>query len=170
MTITTDITDSRHYRDVMGRLPTSVVVVAGRDAETGTAAGLVVGTFQSLSLDPPLVCFSVAETSGSWPRVRAGGLFSASVLTTGQDAVCRALSSKSPDKFAAVDWFPSPDGSPRISGAHAWIDCELCHEWTGGDHRIVIARVRNMVAGDGEGTGPLVFYRGRLGGYREPAA
>ena len=156
------------YRAVMGRLPTSVVAVAGRDAETGRAAGLVVGTFQSLSLDPPLVCFSVAETSSSWPKIRPGGLLSASVLATGQDAVCRALSGRSADKFSAVDWHDSPDRTPRISGAHAWIDCALGHEWRGGDHIIVIAHVRRLVTGDGQG--PLVFYRGRLGRYRESAA
>lgn len=165
MTTTADTSEPHHYRDVMGRLPTSVVVVAGREAETGRAAGLVVGTFQSLSLDPPLVCFSVAETSSSWPKIRPGGLFSASVLATGQDEVCRALASKAEDKFSAVDWHASPDGTPRISGAHTWVDCETLHEWEGGDHLIVIARVRTLIVGDGHE--PLVFYRGRLGGYRE---
>lgn len=61
----------------------------------------------------------------------------------------------------------SEAGSPRIAGAHAWIDCEVTHELDGGDHVIVIARVLQMdAAGDSE---PLVFHKGRLGGYREPA-
>lgn len=167
MTTTPDTLEPRYYRDVMGRLPTSVVVVAGREQRSGRAAGLVVGTFQSLSLEPPLVCFSVAETSSSWPKIRSGDPLSASVLATGQDAICGVLSSKSEDKFSGVDWHSSPDGAPRISGAHAWVDCETLHEWAGGDHLIVIARVRRLITGDGQE--PLVFHRGRLGGYREPA-
>ena len=158
--------EARDFRDVMGRLPTGVVVVAAREPGTGQPAGLVVGTFQSLSLDPPLVSFSVARTSTSWPKVRPAGRFSASVLADGQDHVCRAMSGR--DKFATVDWRESPHGAPRISGAHAWIDCEALHEWEGGDHLIVIARVHHLTAG--EGSEPLVFHRGRLGGYREPAA
>lgn len=156
--------EPRHFRDVMGHLPTGVVVVAGREPVTGNPAGLVVGTFQSLSLDPPLVSFSVAASSGSWPKIRPAGRFSASVLADGQNEVCRALSSKRDDKFAAVDWRESADATPQISGAHAWIDCKTVQEIEGGDHRIVIAGVRRLEAGGGE---PMVFHRGRLGGYRE---
>lgn len=165
MTLTSAVIEPRDYRNVMGRLPTGVVVVAGRDTATGHPAGLVVGTFQSLSLEPPLVSFSVARTSSSWPKIQPAGRFSASVLTSGQEAVCQAMSSQGGDKFAALDWHESPDGAPRIAGAHAWIDCETLHEWEGGDHIIVIAHVHRLTAG--EGSEPLVFHRGRLGGYRE---
>lgn len=156
--------EPRHFRDVMGRLPTGVVVVAGRDTATGSPAGLVVGTFQSLSLDPPLVSFSVAATSSSWPKIRPSGHFSASILADEQNDVCRALASKQPDKFAFVDWLESIDGSPQITGAHAWIDCSTVQELEGGDHIIVIAEVRSLDSGGGE---PMVFHRGRLGSYRE---
>ncbi len=162
MPTSTTTVEPRHYPDVMGHLPTSVVVIAGRD-ERGHPAGLVVGTFQSLSLNPPLVTFSVATTSSSWPRIRPAGRLSASVLGSGQNDLCRALSTKREDKFASVDWHESVDGTPRISGAHAWIDCTTVHELEGGDHVIVIAEVRHMEAGQGE---PLVFHRGNLGGYR----
>lgn len=165
MTLTSAAIEPSYYRDVMGRLPTGVVVVAGPETDTGGPAGLVVGTFQSLSLNPPLVSFSVANTSSSWPKVRSAGRFSASVLASGQDVICRVMSSKGGDKFAAVNWHASPDGAPRISGAHAWIDCATPYEWQGGDHIIVIANVLRLTAG--EGGEPLVFHRGRLGGYRD---
>lgn len=164
MTLPSPTIEPRHFRDVMGHLPTGVVVVAGREPATGSPAGLVVGTFQSLSLDPPLVSFSVATTSSSWPKIRAAGCFSASVLADGQHDVCGAMSSKQGDKFAAVDWHGSADGNPLIAGAHAWIDCRTVQELEGGDHVIVLAEVRRLDAGGGE---PLVFHRGRLGGYRE---
>ena len=59
--------DQAHYRNVMGNLPTGVVALSGITADAEFPCGLVVGTFQSLSLDPPLVSFSVAHTSTSWP-------------------------------------------------------------------------------------------------------
>lgn len=165
MTLTSPTIEPRHFRDVMGHLPTGVVVVAAREPGGGRPAGLVVGTFQSLSLDPPLVSFSVANTSTSWPKIRPSTTFSASVLGDGQREVCGALSSKQDDKFAAIDWHASSDGHPRIPGAHAWIDCRLVREVEGGDHLIAIAEVRGLEAGAGA---PLLFHRGRLGSYRAP--
>lgn len=159
--------DQRDFRDVMSHLPTGVVAVTGVEPATTRPAGMIVGTFQSLSLDPPLVTFSVDRSSSSWPKVRTGGRFSASVLAEGQDHVCKALSRKTDDKFDGVNWQPSPDGSPHIAGAIAWIDCETLQELDGGDHLIVIGRVLRMAGGPGE---PLVFHKGRLGGYRAPAA
>ena len=158
--------DQAHYRNVMGHLPTGVVALAGLTPTSPHPCGLVVGTFQSLSLDPPLVTFSVARTSTSWPRLRDAGRVSASVLSADQEAVCRALSSKRPDKFAGIDWFLSEEGSVRITGAHAWIDFDATLELDGGDHVIVLARVIRMDTGTGE---PLVFHKGQLGAYRQPA-
>ncbi|WP_413811367.1 flavin reductase family protein [Streptomyces sp. OE57] len=155
--------DQLDFRHVMSHLPTGVVAVTGVEPASAQPVGLIVGSFASLSLEPPLVAFSIARTSSSWPRVRRGGRFSASVLAEGQDAVCRSLSRKSGDKFADVAWHPSPDGAPRVNGAVAWIDCEPEQELDGGDHLIVIARVLRMATGPGE---PLVFHKGRLGGYR----
>ncbi|MEU1513217.1 flavin reductase family protein [Streptomyces sp. NPDC005811] len=159
--------DQAHFRNVMGHLPTGVVALAGLAQGAPHPHGLVVGTFQSLSLEPPLVTFSVARSSISWPKLRAAGRVCASVLAAGQEPVCRALSSKEPDKFAEVAWELSDVGTPRIAGAHAWIDCDLTQEFDGGDHVIVVARVLRMDIGLGD---PLVFHKGRLGGHREPSA
>ncbi|TCP45787.1 flavin reductase (DIM6/NTAB) family NADH-FMN oxidoreductase RutF [Tamaricihabitans halophyticus] len=164
MTMSTPTIEPTHFRDVMGHLPTGVVVVAGREPGTNSPAGLIVGTFQSLSLSPPLVSFSVTTTSRSWPRIRPSGQFSASVLAAEQRHVCRALSTRGHDKFAEVDWHESTSGAPQIAGAHAWIDCRITQELPGGDHLIVIAEVCRLEAGHGE---PLVFHRGRLGAIRE---
>lgn len=166
MTVSTPTIEPRQFRDVMGHLPTGVTVVAGREPGTGAPAGLVVGTFQSLSLDPPLVTFSVATTSTSWPKIRPGGYFSASVLADRQHYVCRAMSSRQGDKFAGVDWGESAEGCPQITGAHAWIDCRTVQELEGGDHLIVIAEVLRLQAGHGT---PLIFHRGQLGTYHAPA-
>ena len=159
--LTAPMIDSRHFRDVMGHLPTAVVAITGLEAGTGQPAGLVVGTFQSLSLDPPLVTFSVARSSSSWPKLRPSSRFSASVLAAGQHDICRTLSAKQGDKFATVDWQYSDHGTPHIRHAHAWIDCEVTYEVEGGDHVIVIAGVARLTPGDGA---PLLFHRGQLHG------
>ncbi|ART70796.1 flavin oxidoreductase [Mycobacterium dioxanotrophicus] len=163
----TAMIEQTHYRTVMGHLPTGVVAVSAILPDTAQPWGMIVGTFQSLSLGPALVSFSVAHTSTSWPRLRTAGQLCASVLGVGQKDVCKALSGKNPDKFAYVDWRLSPGGSPRVTGAHAWIDCQVVHEFDGGDHVIVVAEVTAMDGGDGE---PLVFHKGQLGGYRQPIA
>ncbi|WP_211259852.1 flavin reductase family protein [Streptomyces violens] len=164
---TENAVDQRAFRDVMGHLPTGVVAITGVEAETSQPAGMIVGTFQSLSLTPALVTFSVDRSSTSWPKIRSGGRFSASVLAEHQTDVCKALSRKSGDKFEGVEWVPSPEGSPQFLGASAWIDCEIEQELDGGDHVIVIGRVLRMDSGYSE---PLVFHKGKLGGYRAPVA
>lgn len=158
--------DEAHFRNVMGHLPTGVVALAGMPEGATHPHGLVVGTFQSLSLEPPLVAFSVARSSTSWPKLRAAGRVCASVLAAGQEPVCRALAGKRADKFTDIDWELSDVGTPRIAGAHAWIDCDVVEELDGGDHVIVVARVLRMDIGSGD---PLVFHKGRLGGHREPS-
>jgi len=158
--------DPVHFRSVMGYLPTGVVALTGFAPEATQLSGLIVGTFASLSLEPALMTFSVAHTSSTWPTLRAATRFSASVLAAGQEAVCRTISSKRPDKFDDVDWYTSPAGLPRITGAHAWIDCELQAELDGGDHTIVIARVLNMDAAHERE--PLIFHQSQFGRFLSP--
>ena len=112
MQSTATVIDPAQYRSVMGHLPTGVVALSGFSPDHPHPCGLIVGTFQALSLDPPLVTFSVAATSTSWPKLRTAGRLCASVLAGGQETLTRALSSKRPDKFAAIDWSLSPFGSP----------------------------------------------------------
>ncbi|WP_410942819.1 flavin reductase family protein [Pseudonocardia phyllosphaerae] len=159
--------DHATFRTVLGHLPTGVVALSALPLATRPPVGLVVGTFQSLSLDPPMVTFSVDRSSTSWPKLRGAGRLCANILATGQVAVCKELSTRQPDKFASILWSPSEHGTPRIHGAHAWIDCTIRHELDGGDHVIVLADVLHLEAGDGE---PLVFHRGELGGYRASSA
>ncbi|MGW6405043.1 flavin reductase family protein [Streptomyces sp. NPDC055134] len=84
--------DQRLFRDVMGHLPTGVVAIAGLEADTRRPSGMIVGTFQALSLTPALVTFSVDRSSTSWPEIRTTGRFSATVLAEHQTDVCKALS------------------------------------------------------------------------------
>jgi 3-hydroxy-9,10-secoandrosta-1,3,5(10)-triene-9,17-dione monooxygenase reductase component len=149
--------DQAHYRQVMGHFPTGVVVIAS-PGPVGTA----IGSFASLSLDPPLVLFCPGSQSSSWPKIREVGSFCVNILGANQEHVCRVFASKEPDKFASIGWEASPiTGAPRIEGVLAWIDCDIESVHPGGDHDIVIGRVRDLDASDEHG--PLVFYRGGYG-------
>ncbi len=151
-----DAIDQALYRQVMGHFPTGVVVVAS-PGPVGTA----IGSFASLSLDPPLVTFSITKTSSSWPKMRDTGVFCASVLAADQEHVSRAFAQSGADKFAGLGYKPMRSGAPRIDDCVAWTDCDIKDVFDGGDHDIVVGSVREM--GIGRETKPLIFFRGGYG-------
>ncbi len=151
--------DSARYRQVLGHFPTGVCVVAAFHQDQ--AVGMAIGSFFSISLDPPLVGFCAAKGSSTWPKLRDAGKFCINVLADDQEDVSRVFASREADKFAGIGWDHSPLGSPRITGALAWIDCELSVVHEAGDHDIAIGAVHDLhVAREG---GPLVFFRGGYG-------
>jgi len=148
---------SDNFRSVLGRLPTGVVVVTG--GEPGQPSGLVVGSFMSVSLVPPLVAVCVAKTSTSWPAIEAGGLFCANVLAEGQEDLARRFAVSGGEKFAGIGWSPAPTtGSPLLDGVAAWIDCRIYERYEAGDHWLVLGEVMEL-SELGEG-GSLVFLSG----------
>ncbi|MGX1676050.1 flavin reductase family protein [Streptomyces sp. NPDC055400] len=152
---------TRCLRNVLGRFATGVVAVASKDPATGSRSGLAANSFCSVSLDPPLVSFCVADTSTSWPRIRTGGLLGISILGVGQREAAARLAVTGGDKFHGMPWRSSPDGAPVLEGALAWLECSVEAEHPAGDHVIVVARVRRLDAvEDGD---PLLFFRGAYG-------
>lgn len=148
---------SEQFRQVLGRLPTGVVIVTGatRDAQFG----LVCGSFMSVSLEPPLVAVSPAKTSTSWPLIEATGAFCANVLTEEQEPLARRFAVSGGDKFAGVDWRPAPaTGSPLLADVAAWIDCRVHTRIEAGDHWLVLGEVLDLSI-HREG-GALVFHGG----------
>jgi flavin reductase (DIM6/NTAB) family NADH-FMN oxidoreductase RutF len=152
--------DSARFRQVLGHFPTGVTVVTATTPEG--PVGLAVGSFFSVSLEPPLVAFCAGKTSSSYPRVEAAGHFVVNVLGDHQEDVCRVFAGKG-DKFAGLGHRPSPvNGAPVVNDVLAWLDCDIDTVHEAGDHWIVVGRVREMEVGDERG-GPLVFYRGGFG-------
>ena len=153
------VINQARYRQVLGHFATGVTVVTG--LHQGTPIGLSVSSFTSVSLDPPLVGFCVARRSRTWPRMRAGRGFCVNVLAEDQEAISRVFATTGSDKFRGIGWRPAPSGAPILAGVLAWIDCRLEAEHDGGDHVLVLGRVRELdVAHEG---GPLIFYRGGYG-------
>lgn len=146
----------QRMREVAGSFCSGVVVVSA--VGPGGPFGLTCQSFASLSLDPPLVTFAVARTSRTWPRIRDVGSFCVNILAAEQRELSQQFSRSGTDKFAGVEWFPSPQGAPVLEGVISWIDCVLRHEHDGGDHTIIIGEVRDLATvGDRR---PLLFHRG----------
>ena len=94
--------DSAQFRAVLGHVPTSVVVVTGLNAQ-GAAFGITIGSFASVSLDPPLVGFFPGVRSQSWAAIRESGRFCVNVLGSHQEEACWRFAKEGDDKFAGVD-------------------------------------------------------------------
>ncbi len=152
-----NLVDPSHFRDVLGSYPTGVCVVTSQ-GDTGERWGLAVGSFTSLSLDPPLVGFLPDKRSRSWEQIEKTGQFCVNVLASEQLDACRRFASRHDDKFDGVAHGKSPGGLPLLDDALAWIDCDVEKVIEIGDHLLVIGAVRAMGRRD-EGS-PLVFYRG----------
>jgi flavin reductase (DIM6/NTAB) family NADH-FMN oxidoreductase RutF len=148
--------DSARFRQVLGHFATGVCVVTAVTDEG--PAGMAIGSFFSISLEPPLVGFCAGKGSSTWPKLREAGRFCVNVLAEDQEDVCRRFASKELDKFAGIAWDHSPLGSPRLGGALAWIDCEITAIHDAGDHEIAVGAVHDLAVTSE--AGPLVFFRG----------
>lgn len=154
------------FRRVLSHYPTGVVAITAIDLD-GTPAGMAVGTFTSVSLDPPLIAFLPDKTSTSYPKIREAGRFCVNVLAENQQAVCRAMAAKGTDKFAEIDWSPAPiTGSPVLDGTLVWIDCAIDATHEAGDHYIVIGRVLELDVRPEAGA-PMVFFQSGYSGLRQ---
>ncbi|MCU1484675.1 MAG: Nitrilotriacetate monooxygenase component [Actinomycetia bacterium] len=153
--------DPAEYRRVLGHFPTGVTIVTAMSGLT--PQGFTVGSFFSVSLEPALVGFCAGKASSSWPAIRDAGAFCVNVLSEAQASLCQDFS-KVGDRFGAVPWERVDGGAPRLLGAAAWIDCALTEVVEAGDHEICIGEVRDLGARDT--ASPLLFHRGRLGGFK----
>ena len=154
--------DGANFRHVLGHYPTGVCVVTA-SAEDGAPAGMVVGSFTSVSLDPPLVAFFPDKGSSSWPRIEKAGKFCVNVLARDQQDICRKFAARGGDKFAGVSHRLSANGSPILDGAVAWIDCSLHAVHEAGDHYIALGLVNALEVHNPNNAGPLLFYQGSYG-------
>ena len=149
--------DAGEFRTTLGQFASGVVVATG--CLDGEPAGFAAQSFTSLSLEPPLVALCPARSSRSWPKLRDSGSFCINILAEGQNRLSEVFARSGIDKFAGLDWRPGATGSPILSGALAFVDCELVEEHDAGDHTIAVGRVRDLGVLNG-GRGPLVFFRG----------
>ncbi|RVQ67760.1 flavin reductase [Croceicoccus ponticola] len=152
------------YRTVLGAYPTGVCLITAVD-DDGVRTGMVVGSFTSISLDPPLVGFFPDKGSSTFPGIERAGRFCVNVLGSDQLALCQRFASKNPDKFLDLSHGTSPSGQPVFDEALAWIDCAIERIEDIGDHWLVVGRVEALDLCGGDA--PLLFHRG---GYHSSVA
>ncbi|MCX4642021.1 MULTISPECIES: flavin reductase family protein [unclassified Streptomyces] len=151
------IHDAAVYRRVLGHVPTSVAVVTAT-GRSGRPVGMTVGSFTSVSLDPPLVAFFVDQASSTWPHLYAADHFGVSILGHAQSELCRAFSRRSEDRFVGVDWHTSDLGVPLLSEAIVTLECSRAKIDLIGDHYQVVGRVESMELR--ASNPPLIFLQG----------
>ena len=154
----TDI--GRRLRDVMGRFPTGVTVVAAVGPES-RPFGLTVNSFTSVSLDPPLILVCIDREAASHDALMASSHFAVNVLASEQSHVAdRFAVEPARSRFDEISWHASALGAPLIEGAAAWLECSRHEVYEVGDHSILVGKVESTGAREGA---VLLFHRGRYG-------
>ncbi len=163
------VSDPRHLRDCLGAFATGVTIVTTR-APDGGFIGLTANSFNSLSLDPPLVLWSLGVRAASLPVFESASHFAVNVLSAEQLALALRFSRPSTNRFAGVAVHAGLGGAPLVEGAIAWFECEARTHQRHGDHVLFIGEVRRCAIAPGQG---LAFERGGFGAVRalpqEPA-
>ncbi len=153
------------FRKALGLFPTGVAIVSGRTPD-GQLLGMTVSSFNSVSLDPPLVLFSVARSAASYAAWEAIPRYGISVLARSQDDLSTRFSKSQADKWALVRPIDGQHGVPLIPGALVGFECERYAVHDGGDHAIFVGKVLSLNAVSTPAAEPLVFYAGRYAGIR----
>ena len=148
---------------MMGHFATGVTVVASRFPD-GDPVGLTVNAFTSVSLDPPLVMVCLHKEADAHDPLLLAGHFGVSFLKASQEDLAVSFSQDDPeDRFRGLNVVDGPLGSPLVKGALAWMECKVAQVFSGGDHSIVVGKVEECEAGEGD---PLLFFRGVLTGMK----
>ena len=150
--------DPTDFRQALGMFATGVTIVTARGAD-GTLVGLTANSFNSVSLSPPLVLWSLARRAGSMPAFRAGSHYAINILAAEQHALAERFASKVGDRFAGVAWQEGTAGAPLIEGAAAVFECFNRSRYEEGDHVIFVGEVERCT--HRAGAQPLIFHGGR---------
>jgi flavin reductase (DIM6/NTAB) family NADH-FMN oxidoreductase RutF len=150
--------DSQDYRTALGGYATGVAVVSVLD-ETGLPRGVTVNSFNSVSLEPPLVSFCIDKSAFSFSSFHKSKHFVVNVLSETQKAVSVRFARPHPDKWEGIDYDVWESGAPVLSGCLVNLECLLEASHEAGDHVILIGRVTRLAMGPA-GSRPLLYFRG----------
>ena len=154
-----DSVDAAGFKAALGAFVTGVTVITAR-SPSGVMAGVTVSSFNTLSLTPPLVLWSISLLAPSLKVFRESIRFSVNVLAEDQGAIALQFSRPSADKFEGVATIAGLGGVPLIVGSSAHIECLVEQRYPGGDHELVIGQVSRVQKNDRL---PLVYFNGRFG-------
>jgi 3-hydroxy-9,10-secoandrosta-1,3,5(10)-triene-9,17-dione monooxygenase reductase component len=156
--------DPREFRDALGRFATGVTIVTTRDGK-GRPVGVTVSSYNSVSLDPPLVLWSLAKTASSLAAFEQAKAFTIHVLGRNQQELASRFARSGEDKFGGLNFGEAHGGVPLLPGCAAHFECESAYQYEGGDHVIFVGQVIRF---DRIDTLPLLFHRGKFSEVRQP--
>lgn len=149
--------DAKAYRAALGTFATGVTVITTRAAD-GSPVGLTANSFNSVSLDPPMVLWSLAKKSLSLPVFRDAAHWAVHVLAADQEALSARFARSGTDKFAGLQLDSGAAGIPLLAGCAARFECRTSFQYEGGDHLIFVGEVTGFERAERP---PLVFHAGR---------
>jgi flavin reductase (DIM6/NTAB) family NADH-FMN oxidoreductase RutF len=147
------------FRASMSCFATGIVIVTALDPD-GNPVGMTVDSFNSVSMNPPLVLWSLDLNAPSLPAYRAHPSFIVNVMSDQQLGLCQRFAQSGADKFAGIDWKPGLNGSPILPDTVATIQCAAYRRYEGGDHEIHLGQVMASRISDRT---PLIYSRGQFG-------
>ena len=147
------------FRQALGMFATGVTIVTARAAD-GTFVGLTANSFNSVSLSPPLVLWSLARSAGSMAAFSAGSHYAINILSADQQDLARQFAARSGDKFSGVDFALGACGAPLLQGAAASFECFNRSRYEEGDHVIFVGEVERCTYQ--AGASPLLFHGGKF--------
>ena len=150
--------DPQEFRQALGAFPTGVTIVTARDA-AGRDVGVTANSFNSVSLAPPLVLWSLARSSGNFDAFMAAAHFAVHVLADHQEELALRFSQKGADRFAGLAPARGAGGVALLDGCAARFECRTAARYEGGDHVIFLGEVLRFEHHERE---PLLFRRGRF--------
>jgi flavin reductase (DIM6/NTAB) family NADH-FMN oxidoreductase RutF len=147
-----------HFRATLGMFATGVTIVTARSAD-GAPVGLTANSFNAVSLQPPLVLWSLARAAGSMPAFQRGSHYVINILAAEQHLLAERFASKTADRFADLACHDGAGGAPIIDGAAAVFECFNRSRYEEGDHVIFVGEVERCDWRTG--AAPLIFHGGR---------
>ncbi len=149
---------AREFRLALGMFATGVTIVTARTAE-GHVIGLTANSFNSVSLTPPLVLWSLAQAAASLAVFSAGSHYAINVLASDQKALAERFASRGADRWSGVNFDEGAGGAPLLHGAAATFECFNRSRYEEGDHVIFVGEVERCT--HRHGAAPLLFHGGR---------
>ena len=154
----------RRFRTMLGQFATGVAVIT-TCAEDGALVGVTCNSFTSVSLDPPLILWSIANASASGPTFTKGRAFAVNILAAVQESLALRFARSGNEKFVGTPWEPGLDGAPLLDGCVAYMECRVEERYPGGDHAIILGAVERYVNRERE---PLLFHSGEFRPFTAP--
>jgi len=149
--------DLQEFKRALSCFATGVAVVTTLDKD-GTKVGMTISSFNSVSLDPPLVLWSIDNDANSYSVFTGAEFFAVNVLAMHQEHLSSQFAQRGEDKFQGLECRSGINGVPVLPEYAACFECSTENIFDGGDHKIIVGRVLKL---DDRETDPLIFYRGR---------